>query len=94
MCPACHVASTEEIDVLQTHKNDDGYTASIRGGSNGSNLEIYVQGHKSIRENKQPNVTVCLTCPTSVTTILVALRKHGSLSRNIQEELEAVLLFQ
>jgi len=39
-------------------------------------------------------VTVCLTYPTSVTTILVACRKHGSLSRNIQEELEAVLLFQ
>jgi hypothetical protein len=39
-------------------------------------------------------VTVCLTCPTSVATIFVARRKHGSLSMNIQEELEAALLFQ
>ena len=39
-------------------------------------------------------VTVCLTCPTSVATIFVARRKHGSLSRNIREELDAILLFQ
>jgi len=39
-------------------------------------------------------VTVCFTCPTSVATIFVARRKHGSLSRNTQEELEAALLFQ
>ena len=36
----------------------------------------------------------CLTCPTSAATIFVAHRKHRSLSRNIQEELEAALLFQ
>ena len=41
----------------------------------------------------RPSVTVCLTCPTSV-TIFVARRKHGSFSMNIQEELEAALLFQ
>jgi hypothetical protein len=38
-------------------------------------------------------VTVCLTCPTSVATIFVA-HSHWSFSRNIQEELEAAVLFQ
>jgi hypothetical protein len=41
-------------------------------------------------------VTSCynyLTCPTSVATIFVAHRKHGSFLRNVQEELEAALLF-
>lgn len=39
-------------------------------------------------------VTVCLICPTLVATIFVAHRRHGSFSSNIQEELEAALLFQ
>jgi hypothetical protein len=39
-------------------------------------------------------VTICLICTTSVATIFVARRRHGSFSSNIQEELEAALLFQ
>ena len=39
-------------------------------------------------------VTVCLTCPTSVAAIFVARRKHGSLSRNIQEKLQTAPLSQ
>jgi len=39
------------------------------------------------------NLTVCLTCPSLVATIFVASSKNGSFSRNVQEELEAALLF-
>ena len=55
MCPTLHVAPTEETEILQNYKSDDGNTASIAGGGNGSNLEIHVHDHKSIRERKQPN---------------------------------------
>lgn len=54
MCPTRHVAPTEEIEVLQTYKIDDGNTASIPGGSNSSNLEIRVKGYKSILKRKFP----------------------------------------
>jgi len=48
-----------------------------------------------ILASREPaTVTVCLTCPTPIATNFVARRRHGSLSRNIQEELEAALLFQ
>ena len=55
MCPTLHVAPTEEIQVLQNYKSDDGNTASTSGGSNGSNSERYVQDRKNIREKKQPS---------------------------------------
>jgi hypothetical protein len=54
-CPTLHVAPTEEIQVLQNYKSDDGNTASTSGGSNISNAERYVQDRKSIHEKKQPN---------------------------------------
>jgi hypothetical protein len=47
MCPTLHVAPTQEIQVLQNYKSDDGNTASTSGGSNGSNSERYVQDRKS-----------------------------------------------
>jgi hypothetical protein len=49
MYPTHHVAPTEETEILQNYKSDDGNTASIAGGSNGSNLEIHVHDRKSIR---------------------------------------------
>ena len=55
MCPTFHVTPTQEIQVLQNYKIDDGNTASISGGSNGSNSERYVQNRKSVREKKRPN---------------------------------------
>jgi len=54
-CPTLHVAPSEEIQVLQNYKSDDGNTSSTYGGSNGSNSERYFQDCKSIREKKQPN---------------------------------------
>jgi len=54
MCPTLHVAPTEETEILQNYESDDGNTASIAGGSNGSNLEIRVHDCKSIREKKRP----------------------------------------
>jgi len=48
MCPTLHVAPTEEIQVLQNYKCDDGITASTSGGINGSNSERYVQDRKSV----------------------------------------------
>jgi hypothetical protein len=51
-------------------------------------------GNPSLGDKSKPYVTACLTCLTSVATTFVARRKHRSLSRNIQEELEAALLFQ
>ena len=54
-CPTLHVVPTEEIQVLQNYKCDNGNTASTSGGSNGLNAERYVQDRKSIREKKQPN---------------------------------------
>jgi hypothetical protein len=49
-CPTLHIATTQEIQVLQNHKSDDGdnastsggSTASTSGGSNGLNSERYV----------------------------------------------------
>jgi hypothetical protein len=55
MCPALHVAPTEETCILQNYKSDDGNAASVAGGSSGSILEIHVHDRKSIREKKQPN---------------------------------------
>jgi hypothetical protein len=72
MCPTLHVAPTEETAILQNYKSEDVNTASIAGGSNGSNLEIHVHDHKSIREKKEPNwMTITkgqntLRCDTSV----------------------------
>jgi len=65
MCPTLHVAPTQEIQVLQNYKSDDGNTASTSGGSNGLNSERYVEDRKSVCEKKQPNWTtsgkfVCL----------------------------------
>jgi hypothetical protein len=48
MCPTLHVAPTEETEILQNYKSDDGNTASIAGGSDGSILEIHVHDRKSI----------------------------------------------
>jgi hypothetical protein len=75
MCPTRHVAPTKEIEVLQTYKSDDGNTASIPGESNGSNLEIHVQDHTSIREKKQPNSmnSGCLS-PISYTEAMQCLK--------------------
>ena len=55
VCPTLHVTPTQEIQLLQNCKSDDGYTASSSGGSNGSNSERYIQDRKSVREKKQPN---------------------------------------
>jgi len=55
MCPTLHVAPTQEIQVLQNYKCDDGSTASTSGVSNGLNPERYVQDRKSVHEKRQPN---------------------------------------
>jgi hypothetical protein len=55
MCPTLHVVPTEEIQVLQNYKGEEGNTASTSGASNGSNSERYVQDCNSAREKKQPN---------------------------------------
>jgi len=57
--------------------------------------KVYLQvGYDPLKCPHTLIVTVCSTCPTSVATIFVAGCNHGSLSRNMQEELEAALLFQ
>jgi hypothetical protein len=55
ICPTLHVDPTEETEILQNYKSDDGSIASVAGGSNGSNLEIHVYDRKSIHEKKQPS---------------------------------------
>jgi hypothetical protein len=37
MCPTLHVVPTEEIEVLQNYKSDDGNAAFASGGSSGFN---------------------------------------------------------
>jgi len=55
MCPTLHVTRTQEIQVLQNYKSDDGSTAPTSGGSNDSNSERCVQYRKNVCEKKQPN---------------------------------------
>jgi hypothetical protein len=43
MCPTLHVAPTEENEISQNYRSDNGNTASASGGSNGSNSEIHSQ---------------------------------------------------
>lgn len=54
MCPTRNVAPNEEIEILQTYKIDDGNTASIPRGSNGSNLEIHVKDHIAYVKRNSP----------------------------------------
>jgi hypothetical protein len=91
MCPTHHVAPTQEIQVFQNHKSDDGNTTSTSGGSNGSNSEKYVQDRESVRKKKQSNCMnsgefVCLVGDSQGDYCLNPISYTEAMQSNVQKQ--------